>query len=180
MIDESLAERFAGEWLFMTVLRDPVERWFSCYFYTRFKQSEHFRVSEELDTFVHSEMARAYGSTYVRHLACVRYDQDASTSHHIAHACNVLERFTLLGDVGELPAFFDRFGEIVGVRLRMDTANSSPASLQKQRAILDDALPRKVEELCAPDMAVYHHATRLMRQPLGIGTKGPCDAVAQR
>jgi len=62
-----LLEKHEAEWHFLTVLRPPVERWLSNYFFNRYKSKRHFRTRANLADYLASSPGRASARTYLRH-----------------------------------------------------------------------------------------------------------------
>jgi hypothetical protein len=144
---------FHESWKFITVLRDPVKRWFSHYFYNRYKtHSELDRITEELEEFVETERAVIYGRMYVRHL---------SESGEVEEALANLDRFDLVGILERLPDFAEQFQRMFGTPLSLGHRNENPLGAERQREMITPAVRARVEELCEPDMRVYEGATGL-------------------
>ena len=57
---------FKDEWNFITILRHPVDRWFSHYFYNRYKKDNHFKSNLSLEEYIDSEDGQSLGSFYHR------------------------------------------------------------------------------------------------------------------
>jgi hypothetical protein len=64
----SIGEMFASRWRFVTILRDPVDRFFSEYFYNRYKTGDHFRIREELPDYLDTPDAVRTSSQLVNFL----------------------------------------------------------------------------------------------------------------
>lgn len=151
-----------GEWRFITLLRDPVAKWFSQYFYNRYKAVDHSRVELELEPFLATEAARDYGSDFVRFFARDK-EADPSSDAAVRDAVAQLERFDVVGVLEELPSFLEAFRERFGVRLRMPHENSNPVADPHRR--VPDELRREVERLCAPNRAVYERVRATLAPP---------------
>ena len=145
-----------GEWRLVTVLRDPVEKWFSQYFYNRYKESQHSRLEVELEEFIESPLARAYGNDYLRYLGT----WECRAAPSVANAVENLHRFELVGVLERLDSFVSRFEERFGVRLQVTRRNGNPVPAHVRAARIDEGLRRRVAELCAPNRAVYEEALR--------------------
>jgi hypothetical protein len=148
-------EQFGEEWTYATVLRHPVRRWFSHYFYDRYKEhSDHFKIGEDLSTFLQSERAHEMGALYARRLSdpeVVRVDQAAE------QAKENLERFDVVGVLDDLHVLNRKLEEYLGVELEIEKKNESPARDRKQNAMQDEAIRGEVEDLCAADLEIYNH-----------------------
>ena len=59
-------EAFGEDCTFITVLRNPVERLISLYFFNRYKKSSHFKINMDIDDYLSSDDGQAQGSLYVR------------------------------------------------------------------------------------------------------------------
>lgn len=148
----------AGEWGLVTVLRDPVEKWFSQYFYNRYKVSSHSRVEEDLEAFISTPAAREYGDDYLRYLGSWKCRDAPSVDDAITN----LRRFSVVGILEDLERFATDFQRRFGVTLRIQRRNKSPAPAKVRGAEIDDRLWRQVERLCEPNQAVYDEAVRLI------------------
>lgn len=146
---------YAHEWEFITLLRHPVSRWLSHYYFNRFKENSHTPITMELEDFLQSERARQFGSEYVRRLSpCI----DKSTppgQTAIRTARKNLSRMSLVGTLEQLDLFCDNFEERFGARLQLQRFNPSPVPDQLQRSLVDKDVRRKIEQLCQPDMQIY-------------------------
>lgn len=144
---------FHERWKFITVLRDPVNRWFSNYFYSRSKPHSHLRpITEGLEEFIDTERAVAFGRTYVRYL---------SEKGDVDEALGNLDRFDLVGTLERLPEFLNRLERMSGTSFSVGHRNKSPLAAHQQQELITCRLRARVEELCEPDMRVYEHASRI-------------------
>lgn len=147
---------FRDDWKFVTVLRHPVQRWFSHYFYNRFKtHSELDRITDEIESFIETERAARYGRIYVRHL---------SESGDVNEALANLRKFDLVGQLERLPDFAERFQRMFGIPLSIGRRNENPLVADRQQAMITPEIQTRVEKLCALDTQVYDYALRLTRQ----------------
>lgn len=56
--------RFGDRWESVTIMRDPVTRWFSHYFFNRYKPDEHFRIHDDLGSFLETGLGKRLGRFY--------------------------------------------------------------------------------------------------------------------
>jgi hypothetical protein len=156
---ENAHRTFAGAWDFITLLRHPVERWYSQYFYNRFKVHEHFRITEELPAFIDSPRAPRLANASILQLTARGIDEILARPFECAgDAIAVLDKFALVGCLERLDAFVDRFENRYGSRLTVPRLQVNPAPPSLRAAPIDSAIRRRVEEICEADLLVYEHA----------------------
>jgi len=154
-------EQFSKDWAYVTLLRDPVRRWFSHYFYDRYKSSGYFSTEEELPTFLKSERAREMGTLYARRLSD---PQVTDLDRAVEQAKVNLEKFEVLGCLGNMDAFTDRFSSRFGIELNVPRKNTSPAKDKEDEARKNENYVRKVKELCRHDIEIYNRARKSVRK----------------
>ncbi len=153
-------------WSFVTVLREPVARWFSAYFYDRFKSSDHARITLDLDEFLATDAARRFGDDYVRYLAPHELGPGDVSAADVTAAAGALERLALVGRLEDTPRFLADFEGRFGVRLSIPRRNASPAPEAMERARRDPLVRARVAELCRPNSAVYRTLLALQGAPV--------------
>ncbi len=154
---EAALHQFTPEWDFLTVLRNPVARFFSLYFFNSHKRDDHFRINEDLETFVDSELALNIGRSYVNRLSSYEGPMTASREA-IDEAIANLEGFRLVGCLEDLDGFLRQFQQLYGVKLPIGHANKNPLPPSQQRGQISKQIRSRVEEICQPDLEVYDYA----------------------
>ena len=164
-------EESRGRWHFMTVLRHPVDRWFSHFFYNKYTPTDRFQISEDLNSFVETERAFLWGRLYVRNLTEGSDRPDVHTTDTckgVSIAKKVLEGFSLVGCLEDLDTLCAQFARRFGVKLRIPVSNPNPVSKLKQRKQISEKIRKRVEEICQPDLEVYHYAKAKIAQDLKV------------
>ena len=159
-ISPDILERWQDEWLFVTLLRDPVSRFLSHYFYNRYKSSGHFSLTADLDSFLQSERAAGAARLYVDHLGAPQVGEDARPG--IDRACRLLDGFALVGVVERIDPFLDAFARKAGFAIDMPRRNVNPAARDEIQAQVTDAHYTRIRELCVADREIYDHALGLV------------------
>ena len=153
---------FARDWTFVTLLREPVARFVSEYYFNRFKASDHCRIHEGLGEFVQTKRARQMGEKYVRLFAGPAFAHAGGDDPGaIAQAAANLGRFQVVGLFEDLPGFVRRLESDLGVRLSLRHLNHSPRPAGILEEELTTELTEEIRVLCAPSQAVYAEACRL-------------------
>jgi hypothetical protein len=153
-------EEFRDVWNFITILREPVSKWFSQYFYNRNKNFGTFQIESTLDEYLESEEGIALGGDYVRKFSGIRSSDIHADSDTIDCAIRNLDNFALVGVLEHLDRFIHDFEDLFDVRLFITKGNVSPIVKSKQKQIVTDLHRQKVKEICQPDTLVYQAALK--------------------
>ena len=148
-------DTFGSEWNFITILRNPVSKWFSQYFYNRFKKSEHFKLDSDLESFLSTNESISMGRDYVYNLTDDVSFEDASSDWAAKQAISNLDHFALVGILEKLDLFSSQYEKYFDAKLSIKKHNRNPLSQTKQSEMISDELKQRVEEICQPNIAVY-------------------------
>ncbi|MEO0373872.1 MAG: sulfotransferase family 2 domain-containing protein [Cyanobacteria bacterium P01_A01_bin.17] len=144
---------FSERYSFITLLRDPVERVISLYYYNRYHSGAKPGI-QDLQSYLKSrgEQNRGY---YVRMLGGLAADGDYTSRDAIARAKQNLHKFALIGCLEHLQDFVQKFELKFDHKLRVRTLNKSP----RPKAIQEDTenIRAEIRELCAPDVEIYNY-----------------------
>jgi len=152
---QEVLDQFEKDWAFFTLLRHPVKRWFSHYFYNRYKTKQHYKTKLSIDEYLESPSGQSIGSMFVRFLSAV---PDHRSEEAIQDAIANLDRFALVGVLENQEKFTASFEKVFGRKLEIPHKNQNPASKEKQQELITDEIRAKVELICAPDLRIYNHA----------------------
>ncbi len=144
---------------FVTVLRDPVARFVSHYRWSHGRPDGHAHIPEDFEPFLETPAAHRLGAFYVYFFSGLPADADMTTDAALARAKANIDRFDVVGFLDRLEDFEAAIRREVGVRIRIGHENRASAA----RPATDDALARRVEELTAPDRALFDHAVATRR-----------------
>lgn len=159
-----LVEEFHKTWNFVTVLRNPVDRWISEYIYNTYKTSSWAKNTLPIEEYVESEKGRASGMSYLLYFSNIPEEFVGNMQPYINEALDNLSRFPVVGIYEDMENFVGQFELAFGKRLRIQQINVSPKSELKQRITEDKVLMDKIEELCEADRHVYQ---RIVEQAHG-------------
>jgi hypothetical protein len=150
---------FGGEWNFITILRHPVSRWFSHYFYDRYKSDDHTKIHEALADFVNSERGLHLAHTLMMQFSGWRIADVLAQPNECAQAAiATLEKFVLVGCLERLEAFTAQFAARYHMPLDVPELQKNPVPPPVQAEHITDAIRLRVEEMCRPDLEVYRYA----------------------
>lgn len=153
---DKVHHRFAPSYKFVTILREPVARFVSHYFWSSGKPEAHARIEEDFETFLGTARARRLGASYVEYYSGAPMAPDLADPELIARAiANLRERFDLVGRLDDLAGFEAGLRATLGVRIRVGHENKArqPGGLRK--SVVTPELMARARELCAPDIAIW-------------------------
>jgi len=151
-------DRFRNTHLFVTVLREPVSRFLSQYFYSS-KSASHDRIDMTLEQAVET-LGPKWGAAQVAYFADVGANLSSTPTEAVARAKTNLARLDVVGLVENLPAFARSLGRALETPLFLQHANRSPTKRRPEDTI-PAGLMDKIRELCQPDIELYEHARKL-------------------
>jgi hypothetical protein len=154
-------DKFHNQYVYVTCLRHPVKRYISNYFYNAFKESDHFKIKEELPTFLDTPRGKEGGFEYIRYLGGIsdRVDYDYRSSAAIERAKNNLAKFAIIGFLEDLKDFVLKFEQHTGTKLRITHRRKNPV----HNPHVDEQTMKKIEKICAPDLELYEYAKKKFR-----------------
>lgn len=171
-VGKAVLRHFRTRYAFVTLLRDPVQRWISHYVYFKLTNSDRLTPpccdhpappSEELESILTSWRGWQLGHLLTTFL-CGFLPDSASESQAVAEAQDNLRLFRVVGFVEDLPTFECRLRETLGIVLsipHLNTRDSLPAEsslIDRFADLFDTNVRNRIRAVCAADYAVYHAA----------------------
>lgn len=140
---------------FVTLLRDPAQRFVSHYRYLQRRHPDPSRP-QTLAAFLDTEDARRLASQYLFHFAGDALTTCPDIPQALATAHQNLALFTLIGDLAHPRAFARALGQLTGVPLPILHRNRAPCLSQ-----IPPDLQAKIDTLTATDRILYDAARAL-------------------
>ena len=147
-------QQFEKDWNFITILRNPVDRWISEYFYNLSKKSSHYRTNLTLNEYLESENGIEAGTVYIRYFTDNKNDTVQKLMDQTVHN---LESFKLVGILEKLNEFQSQYELIFGKKLILANKNLNPISKTEIDKQVSPQQISQIEDLCASDIQVYQH-----------------------
>lgn len=110
---------FSDRYKFITILRDPVDRFLSHYFRSHGKANAHAAITASIKN---------------------------------------LSQFAVVGRLDNLSGFADDVKRELGAKIKVGHENTMRRPRSKRAEVLNDKTMARVQELCAPDVAVWENA----------------------
>jgi len=143
---------------FVTVLRNPIKRVESIYFYHRHRQSEYWNRAQDIETYLRSEFGQSQGYEIVKFIGGCNRLRDYTSRGAIDRAKRNIDKFAIVGFLEHLDVFCNQFKLRFGVSLDIETKRKTPTPESVKGSILTTDIENLIKEICKPDMEVYHYA----------------------
>lgn len=150
-----LVESFMNDWDFITILRNPIDRWISLYVYNTYKSGVWGKNTLPIDDYVLSKQGKMVGMTFVRYFSNMPSNYMGNLDEFVDEAVENLGRFSLVGTVESIEEWCRSFKTYFGKEISIPKKNISPNKEAVDRIRSNDSLMRKIEVLCEPDIRVY-------------------------
>jgi len=149
-------EAHKNEWSFITLLRDPVNRWYSEYFYNRHKSAGSGQTNLDIEAYLESPAGRAATRSFVNALAEPQDPTARATEAEVGVALGNLSCFDVVGRLEDLDAFREAMKRRFGRRPRFPHVNRSPVQPGSQRRPdMTSEFHRALLDFLAADLEIY-------------------------
>lgn len=171
----NLVKEFSNEWNFITVLRNPIDRWISEYVYNTYKRSSWTKNKLPLKEYLESKKAATGGQQLIRFFSNYSLDFRASPGTYVDQALENLSQFAIVGKMENLDTWTTEITNKFSLKIEIPTINKSPRNQAVEQVRSDPAVMRKIENLCKYDLELYNEFTErygnLYSNPKITGTK---------
>ena len=151
-------EKFSDTYKFITVLREPVSRYISHYFWDFNGIEEWARISVSLDEFVESEMGVRYGTLFGEFFSGLAPDSNFGSPEAVEAAKRNLDKFAVVGFLDDMQRFRQNLKTELGVSVSIHHQNKSRVEDQTKKKLVTPELRQRITKLCASDIEIYNYA----------------------
>lgn len=140
----------APQYAFVTLLRDPIQRFVSHYNYLQRHHPDPKRP-DTLEEFLETQDAARLASQYLFYFAALDVTTRSDHQTLVQTAMNNLSNFDLVGDLADPKKFAQDLGELTGKTLPIWRRNQAP-----DPAKIPQRLIPTIAQLCASDIEIYN------------------------
>jgi hypothetical protein len=153
-------EVYGDQWEFVTVLRNPIDRWFSHYNYNiREGASPKYKIKIPLDEFVETSLAASFGRAFVDEVTEDVDKKNIGIEELCERAIERYKRFSLIGTIENTAGFTRKFEEKFGHKLNIKHLNKAQMPENKKHRNISGDVLQRISELCEPDIYLYKELT---------------------
>lgn len=180
-VNGAILQQHGRQFHFITVLRDPVDRWKSNYIWNKQlpdpggsnQPSSRFdgTIEDEFAAVISSGMGKLMGSVSASIFAGDLLSDDRMESVSLSQsAVENLRQFSIIGTLERLPQFADEVSSLIGKRVKIRTENTTSSRYHGEQQETYEALKSflnrndvnaVIEEQCEADQIIYDFARNL-------------------
>ena len=149
--------KYYKDWHFVTVLRDPVDRFISEYVYNRYKSSQWQKQDSDISAYLDSETGFSSGMTYARYFSGVTKASDIANQQTdvVNAALENLHRFSVCGTLDDMAKWELDFNTRFNTRIDIGNRNATPNKQVYNDIIGDPQLMQRIRAICEVDQRIY-------------------------
>ncbi len=152
--NQAIWEAYRDQYSWITVLRDPVKRYISQYFFDAHKPKDHARVKLNFEQFVDSERGKLRGQNYINYFGNFSRQDSTDFSTRLEVAKENFDKFSLVAFLDDLDTFKNDLQAKFNLTVKIPHKNKNPVSKPK----IDESVIKKIEKICEYDLMLYAYA----------------------
>ncbi len=155
-------QEFSNTYCFITLIRDPINKWLSNYYYRKYRISDHWNINENLAQYLQTHRGKSHGYDYVKYFGGLRQDNNYTSTDSIALAKKNIHKFQLVGLLEDLTKFSTDFNKKFNFKLQIGKKNISPS---KNRDEVTPQIIDQIKAVCKSDIEIYNYVTSNIYNP---------------
>ncbi len=149
-------EHHKDQWNFITLLRHPLERWYSEYFWNRYKDHEYRKTDLEVEAYLQTDNGLSNTRSFVNFFSKSKETSSPATSQDVQDALETLENMNVVSCLEHMDHYNGKMKETFGRKPISITRNKSPASkAQRARPDKESDTHKTLLEWLQPDIEIY-------------------------
>lgn len=153
-------ENFKSSYKFVTVLRDPVERYISEYFYN-YKRDHQAKIDLPIEDYINSEMGVRNASKLSEYLCGSRDYNPREKEINFSNAKSNLRNFSVIGFTDNMDSFRVQLKRELGKNVKIGVANKRTTSQHVVNQNVTPSIRKEIEDLCSLDIQLFEYAKKI-------------------
>ena len=141
----------------ITVLRDPVERYISEYFYN-YQRNHQSKIDMDFADYIESPLGQRNAMKFCEYFCGTTELTIDNPGNLVKQAKDHLEKFSVIGFTENMPQFESDVRSALGVRVSFGVQNKRTTSDKAVSDIVTPELKQRVTEMCRFDQEIYEFA----------------------
>ena len=163
--DPDLYETEKSKWSFVSLLRDPLERWYSEYYWNRHKDHEYRKTDHSIEKYLESENGLENTRSFVNYFSTSLNFFDPVTEEEKNEALKNVMKLDVVGCLENLDQFRYMMKNKFGRKPFFFKSNKSPTPIDMEaRPDKDSAFHKKLSGLLEADQEIYQK----VRENIGL------------
>jgi len=157
-------ENYHDKYKFITVLRDPVERYISEYIHRAHKQGDtYYNTQLKLDEYLESDIGQIQSQAICEYFASSTKKANEINGDDYQAAKSNLAKFDLIGFTDEMATFNTSFNEMLNININVGHKNKSVKSKSETGNIITAEHRQKITKMCQQEIELYDYAKSLSK-----------------
>lgn len=166
--DKKVHEYYKNKYDYITVLRDPVKRFISFFFYMKYRDVKNYdfvrlKFNFSLDEYLQSYYAKTQGYEYIKYYGGLLDDDCYNNDESVSRALENLKKFKIIGFTDDLNAFSKEFFKHYNISLNIKHMKKNPASSNQKNLEISDDLLKEIGSICKFDIDLYKSIREIMQ-----------------
>lgn len=155
-VNSKILETFSDQWNFVTILREPVERWYSQYYFNKDRDKARSKTDLDMEAYLKSQAGKRSARTYSYYFSTDGPDEE----QNIEEAKANLSKFALVGFLEEISNFEKQYNNLFNANISIPHYNKNKTP-RYQKEDVPPSIHEKVIEMCRTDTKIYEWALEL-------------------
>ena len=160
----ALYDKEKDQWHFITLLRDPLNRWYSEYFWNRHKDHDYRKTDLSIEAYLETEEGLENTRSFVNYFSCSENNSALVNTSERKEALNNLPKFNVIGCLEHLQRFKADMKSTFGRKPIFLKQNKSPAPKDAQKKPDENSdFHKKLLEYLDADIEIYAKAKEILK-----------------
>lgn len=162
---EKVYEDNKDNWKFVSLFRSPLERWYSEYYWNRYKDHEYAKTDLDIEAYFDSKQGMMNTRSFVNYFSNAKNPESIADVAEAELAIKNIDKLDVVGTVENMNNFRSSLKESLGRKPYFFKLNKSPAR-EEDKVVPDEKseFHKKLENALQADQYIYDHVLKRAAQ----------------